>query len=121
MENGAISDGHITASSSYNAYQEPYRARLHLQAIPRYTGAWAAGTLDANQWLQIDLGNQYTIVTRVATQGRQDHTQWVTKYNIQYSDDGVTFFYYVDEQGQTKVKYVQPIFARLSFFSFKFM
>ena len=106
MENGSITDDQVTASSQFSTRVAPYNARLNLQALPDRQGSWSAGTDDVNQWLQFDLGDQYTSVTRVATQGRQDHTEWVTTYNLQYSDDGVTFIYYVDEQGQTKVKYV---------------
>ena len=74
------------------------------------SGAWAAGRSDVNQWLQADLGS-LQIVQVVATQGRNYnenwqygyHTQWVTKYKLQYSNDGVTFQYY-KEQGEVKVK-----------------
>jgi len=45
-------------------------------------------------------------VTRVATQGRYSvYNQWVTKYKLQYSDDGVNFQYY-KEQGQTTDKVI---------------
>ena len=55
--------------------------------------------------MQIDLGNQHTKVTRVATQGRNAaYSQWVTKYKLQYSDDGVNFQYY-QENGAIKVSY----------------
>ena len=103
MENSAISDGQITASSRWNADHDASVARLHLQTVPGKAGAWAAGANDGNQWLQIDLGDQFTRVTRVATQGRHAYGQWVTKYNVQYSDDGVNFDYYRDEQGLAKV------------------
>ena len=112
MENGAISDGQITASSRWNDYHEAPVARLHLQTdeSKKKAGAWAAGVNAANQWLQVDLGDQYTNITRVATQGRHAVDQWVSKYKLQYSDDGVTFQYY-KEQGQTKVKYISSTVA----------
>jgi len=44
-------------------------------------------------------------VTRVATQGRNAaYSQWVTKYKLQYSDDGVNFQYY-QENGAINVSY----------------
>ena len=47
--------------------------------------------------------NQHAKVTRVATQGRNAaYIQWVTKYKLQYSDDGVNFQYY-QENGAIKV------------------
>ena len=101
MENNAISDGHISAPSQLTSYHGPNMARLNLI---EGTGGWRAGT-DSNQWLQVDLGVLYTKVTGIATQGRHDVSwpMWVTKYKIQYSDDGVAFQNYI-EQGQSAVK-----------------
>ena len=105
MESGLIADGQITASSSFNVDHKPYVARLRLQASLHIynAGAWAAGANDVNQWLQVDLGLHYN-VTRVATQGKPSYPEWVTMYNLQHSDDGVTFLYYKNKQGQNKVK-----------------
>ena len=104
MESGAISDGQLTASSQYDANTAAIQGRLHFQAAGDKAGAWEARSNDVNQWLQVDLGNQVTAVTRVATQGRNKrHLQWVTKYNLQYGDDGVNFQYY-KEHGQTANK-----------------
>ena len=104
MESGAISDGQITASSQWSVQHPPSQGRLHLQNTAEQVGAWSARDMDVNQWLQVDLGNQVTAVTRVATQGRNKrHLQWVTKYNLQYGDDGVNFQYY-KEHGQTANK-----------------
>ena len=96
MESGAISDEQLSASSSYPGYRAT-EGRLHSS-----TG-WAAGSSDANQWFQVDLKSPYMKVTRVATQGRHDVIQCVSKYKLQYSDDGVTFQYY-KESNQTKIK-----------------
>ena len=60
---------------------------------------------DVNQWLQVDLGNQYTKATRVATQGREYSSYRVTEYKLQYSNDGVNVQYY-KEQNTDKVKLV---------------
>ena len=104
MENGAISDEQISASSTYSNETPASIARLFLQS----GGGWAAQTYDSNQWLQVDLESQYR-VTRVATQGRHNEDnwyQWVTTYKLQYKDDGGSFQAY-KEQGQStdKVKY----------------
>ena len=104
METGAISDAQISASSEYNANYAAKQGRLHFLAVPGIAGSWSAKTNNVNQWLQIDLGNQHTKVTRVATQGRNDYSQWVTKYKLQYSDDGLNFQYY-QENGAIKVSY----------------
>jgi len=81
MESGAIADSQITASSEYNAYHSPKRARLYTKETDAYSsGAWLSLTSDLNQWLQVDLG-KITPVTHVATQGRNKWSpaQMVTK------------------------------------------
>ena len=97
MESGAIADSQITASSEYDIYHSPKRARLHTKeaGLAIGTGAWASLTNDLNQWLQVDLGKN-TPVTHVATQGRNSYspTQTVTKYKLQFSDDAASFLFY---------------------------
>ena len=56
-----------------------------------------------NQWYQVDLGSEYTKVTGIATQGRGDYPEWVTKYKLRYSENGVKFYYY-QEQSSVHVK-----------------
>ena len=103
MENGLIADGQITASSYLSGSHEPFLARLHLKPVPLgRIGAWASLYNDLNQWLQVDFGRQYN-VSRIATQGRQDISQWVSKYKLQFSEDGVMFYNYTNELGQIKV------------------
>ena len=77
------------------------------------TGAWSAYGNLVNQWLQVDLG-RYSIVTGIATQGRNAYPQWVTLYELQCSEDGVTFVYYkAPGQSSPKVSYAQNIIACL--------
>ena len=55
-----------------------------------------AGQLEwknTNQRLQVDL-RQTTRAIGIATQGRHDLDQWVTRYKLQYGDDGQTFRVY---------------------------
>jgi len=103
MENGVILDAQINASSEFNARHAANLGRLYVLAGEGKTGAWSAGTLDVNQWLQIDLVNQHITVTRVATQGRNGYNQWVTSYKLQYRGNGENFKFY-REQGQTEDK-----------------
>ena len=106
MENGAIADEQITASSEWDGYHAAVQGRLHFPEAFGKAGGWAARTRDTNQWLQIDMKNEYTNFTRVATQGRNGANEWVTEYALQYSDDGVNFYYYMD-QGQISRKVKQ--------------
>ena len=108
MENGNITDTQITASSEWwrtGHYLHAYRGRLYLKAAGGMKGAWAAGLLDKYQWLQVDLRSYNTRVTGVATQGRQDATQWVKKYKLQFSffNEPGSFQIY-KEKGQNREK-----------------
>ena len=99
VENGAILDGQISASTEYNAEYSASYARLNLQASSGNEGSWSPRTPDVSQWLQVTLGKHSTKVTRIATQGNNKYKEWVFKYKLQYSDDGENFQYY-KEQGQ---------------------
>ncbi|XP_071793579.1 uncharacterized protein [Asterias amurensis] len=93
MEDGSISDGSITASSSWNAegvyigVSTPADGRLN--KVPTHVdiiGAWHPRVANLDQWIQVDLGSP-TYVTCVLMQGRQDHwNQWVTKYKVQFRE-----------------------------------
>lgn len=93
MEDGTISDGQITASSEWGGNYAAHQGRLHFHWTLFKAGGWVAATDVTTQWLQIDLGSLHTKVTRVATQGRNAWLiwDWVTKYKLQYSNDGLNF------------------------------
>ena len=92
MENGAISDAQMSAFSQYDNRRAARNARLNFKRQGAY--GWTTLRNDYNQWLQVDLG-KFSTVTGIATQGSPDRNkQWVTKYILQYSDDGVTFHIY---------------------------
>ena len=104
MENGEISARRISASSQWDGGHAAEQGRLHFQKSGAKQGAWSTGKNDLEQWLQIDLGSQFTRVTGVATQGRNDrYSQWVRRYKLLYSNNGENFQYY-KEQGQSTVK-----------------
>ena len=105
MENGGILDGQISASSQWDCNHSAIQGRLFFQATGAKQGGWSAGRNNPDEWLQVDLGSQWTKVTGIATQGRNGYDQWVTSYKLQYSKNGQDFQYY-REQRQTgnKVK-----------------
>lgn len=105
MESRLIEDAQITASSEYSSGYAAIQARLNFKAAGGKQGAWSAGSNNANQWIQVALDGLMTL-TGIATQGRNDVNQWVTKYKLQYSGDGVNFHYY-KEPGQSSPK-VKP-------------
>ncbi|XP_041477638.1 uncharacterized protein LOC121425593 [Lytechinus variegatus] len=90
LESYVIPDSSLTASSEWNADHGAKRARLNLARVGDLRGAWSAQTNNANQWIQVDLSDTYRIIS-VATQGRQDVSQWVTGYKLACSTDGTTF------------------------------
>ena len=107
METRLIKDAQITASSEWDSNHAATQARLNFKAGGGKRGAWSARSNDTNQWIQVALGS-YTKLTGIATQGRNGANEWVTKYQLQYSDDGVNFQYYKEAgQRSPKVKLYQ--------------
>ena len=116
MESGKILDKQITASSVANAFHAAQQGRLNFQevvegGVAKKSGSWSARKNDKNQWLQVDLLRQESVLTSVATQGRNrnplwgPHKQWVQSYKLQYSNNGVDFEYYKDaRQNSDKVR-----------------
>ncbi|XP_051003187.1 contactin-associated protein-like 5 [Acomys russatus] len=60
------------------------------------TGGWSPVDSNAQQWLQMDLGNRVEI-TAVATQGRYGSSDWVTSYHLMFSDTGHNWQQYKQE------------------------
>ncbi|KAL9978620.1 hypothetical protein ACROYT_G016157 [Oculina patagonica] len=101
MEDGRVQDSAMTASSIASKNHAAKLGRLNLVAASSQAGAWCAGSNNVNQWLQIDLGTP-TTVTKVATQGRQDSSQWVSSYSLSYSLTG-SFWVKYTVRGKKKV------------------
>ena len=49
---------------------------------------WCTARNDDKQWIQWDLGTP-TYITGIQTQGRSNYDQWVKKFTVQCSPDGV--------------------------------
>ena len=97
LQSGKIPDSAMTASS---IACQPYLGRLWKRA-----GGWCAAANDVNQWLQIDFGEKFVKLQRVETQGRQAADQWVTRYRLEFSYDGVFFEEYAPG-GERKVSVI---------------
>ena len=87
VQSGQVPNDAMTA---YTSSCSPHFGRLYLHSASGITGGWCAKANDLRQWLQVDFGN-YAKVQRVATQGRQEASQWVASYKLSYSQDGVFF------------------------------
>ena len=106
MENGEITDAQISASSEYDIDHASVQGRLNFMGNHIKQGAWVAFPSDVYPWLQIDLLKNNTRITRVATQGRHNHNQWVTKYSLLYANNDTGIFQYYkgqEQQNATKV------------------
>ena len=102
MEDRRILSGHLRASSSHNYNHGPDRARLNIYASHGRTGAWVAKYRNTRQWLQVDLG-QLSIIKGIATQGRREAHQYVSRYTLSYSVKYIRFRPYV-AYGRVKVR-----------------
>uniref|UniRef100_A0A5F8G7S4 Contactin associated protein family member 5 n=1 Tax=Monodelphis domestica TaxID=13616 RepID=A0A5F8G7S4_MONDO len=80
-------------SSSSELFGSPSPAQLNRRIGP---GGWSPVNSNAQQWLQIDLGNRVEI-TAVATQGRYGSSDWVTSYILMFSDTGRNWKQYKQE------------------------
>lgn len=69
------------------------------------SGGWSPDSEDRRPWLQLDLRDRLE-VTAVATQGRWGSTDWVSSYQLQYSDSGRTWRSY--RQDNTPWVSLQP-------------
>ena len=99
----------MSASSQLDENHAASQGRLHVEAVLSKSGSWSAKDNNVSQWLQVDLGNPHTKVIALATQGRNNYPQWVTKYKVQYSGDGVSFQYLMEEQSSTiRVRWCPP-------------
>ena len=97
LENGQIPDGAIVASSQYNQYYGPERARLRKVTQGSYIGGWAPKSSNKGEWIQFDLGKN-TKVTRMAIQGRDNGNWWTTSYSLSYRVDEGSYEPYNNRQ-----------------------
>ena len=96
----------FSASSEYDIDHASVQGRLNFMGNHIKQGAWVAFPSDVYPWLQIDLLKHNTRITRVATQGRHNHNQWVTKYSLLYANNDTGIFQYYkgqEQQNATKV------------------
>ncbi|XP_060090604.1 coagulation factor V [Heteronotia binoei] len=127
LENGAIKDAQITASSYKKNWLyswEPSLARLNRKGR---VNAWQAKSNNNNQWLQIDL-HQPKKITAIITQGAKSliTEMYVKTFSIHYSDNDSTWKSYLDSStsmekvftgninshGHIKHFFNPPIFSR---------
>ncbi|XP_058889912.1 macrophage mannose receptor 1-like [Acipenser ruthenus] len=89
MEDGNITNGHLSASSS-SSNHGPDHARLNGNSC------WMPSSA-ANSWIQVNLG-EVKKVTGVVLQGCPTDDHWVKSYKVQISADGSTWTNYQDTE-----------------------
>ena len=81
----------LSASSEWAANHGVARARIDYPTPRVGSQSWCAAYNDKNQWIAVDLIEPQT-VTAVQIQGRGNgHNQWVKKFTVQYSVDGINW------------------------------
>ena len=95
VESGNVTSDQFTASS-FDGNHVPANAILNQE------GAWIPAINDQNQWLQIDLHRQI-LVSGVVIQGRSDVENFVTRYQVEYALDGVSWETVTDESALDEV------------------
>ena len=96
IEAGNVTGDQLTASSINDLSFDANNAILNKE------GAWVPATNDQNQWLQIDLHRQI-FVSGVVIQGRPNIAGWVTRYQVTYALDGVSWETVTDEKTSPEV------------------
>ncbi|KAK3611483.1 hypothetical protein CHS0354_039095 [Potamilus streckersoni] len=82
-----IGDKQLSASSSQDTFHSASRGRLYSEKDGSFAGAWVPQVSNERQWIQVDFLAPYAFAG-IITQGRADMPQWVTKYQVFYSNDG---------------------------------
>ena len=85
-----IPDSAIVASSQYNTYYGPERARLRLVTQGSFIGGWSPKSSNTGEWIEFDL-EENTKVTGIATQGRDNADWWVTSYSLSFRVKGGSY------------------------------
>lgn len=80
-------------SSKFSDRRSPHYSKLNRRDGD---GGWSPNGEDQQPWLQLDLRDRLK-VTSIATQGRWGSSDWVARYQLQYSDSGRTWRPYRQE------------------------
>ena len=99
VEDGTIPDNQLTAYSSLTLYP-PSQARLNSIPVPEpepepessNAGGWCAEHNDIYQWIQVDF-NASKVVSAIVLQGQPDEDQYVKQYKVQYSNNGIEWYF----------------------------
>nr|XP_040035072.1 contactin-associated protein-like 4 isoform X2 [Gasterosteus aculeatus aculeatus] len=86
----------FSSSSRASGSHGPAFAKLNRR---EGAGGWSPLSSDPHQWLEVDLGGR-TRITAVATQGRYGSSDWLTSYQLMFSDAGHNWKQYRQEDSR---------------------
>ncbi|KAL1513261.1 hypothetical protein ABEB36_002690 [Hypothenemus hampei] len=92
-----LPDEAFSASSYLSPEFGPSNSRMDKKISKKSGGSWAPQSTDPNQYLQIDLGQQEAIYG-VVIKGSPLYDEYVTSFEVMYSPDENSPFYYVLNQ-----------------------
>ena len=102
MEDGAIIDDHITASSEWAKSVSNFRASNSRLNKPvndvDSNGGWCADVNDLEQWLKIDLG-AVRPVSGIIMQGRNNNDKRVVSYTVSHQNGNGSWYNVKDSSG----------------------
>ncbi|KFM64508.1 Hemocytin, partial [Stegodyphus mimosarum] len=93
-----LPDSNIKASTSASSSTGPDAARMKAEIGK----AWTASVEDQKQFIEVNLDDVRAIYG-VITKGKPLSNEWVTSYQLLFSNDGVSYSYYQDESDNNKV------------------
>lgn len=94
-------DGNIIASSEYGVNFSVLGCKLGKdRPHPDHMAAWCAKSEDKNPWIQVKFPIPLCL-NRVVTQGRGDKNQYVTRYRVLVSQDGINFIHTCEFPGNS--------------------
>jgi hypothetical protein len=86
-----VPDSSITASSYWKNRGDHGRGQMWRSRLDNRGTTWCAQHNTANQWVQWNLGEE-KVITSVMTKGRVNCcAQWVTRYELMYSLNGIAW------------------------------
>ncbi|WAR09825.1 MFGM-like protein [Mya arenaria] len=90
-----VFDRQITSSSKINEHTGASQGRIHSNS------SWIPSINDSSPWIQVNFENT-KLLSGILTQGENGGQRWVTKYTVDFSMDGKTFYPYTLLLGDSK-------------------
>ena len=111
-------DDKIKASSQHDSNHSIKGCKLNklMPKEPWHSSAWVALTSDEKKWIEVNFGKEY-LISGISIQGRGDCNQYVTKFRVLFSKDGIDFINLSEFEGNTdnttivKRRFPIPVYA----------